>query len=491
MTDTKREFDAKTVKSDVEKEFKETIIPSLIEYIKVPNQSPLFDKKIHENGLMQKAIGIMVDWVKSQKIDGLSIQLVEEKNRTPVIFIVVEGSGTSPETVLLYGHCDKQPPLHGEWSDGLSPYDPIIKDGKLYGRGGADDGYAIFSAIAAIKALKKQGLPHARCVLLIEASEESGSPDLEFYVEKLKTEIGTPSLVVCLDSGCGNYEQLWLTTSLRGNITATLKVRILTEGVHSGAASGVVPSTFRILRLLMDRVEDTKTGKMLDEAYVEIPPTQLKYAEDMAGTIGEGVWKTFPWVEGGRPVSTDIKESILNRTWRPTLCVTGVGGIPNLSEAGNVLRQETQVKLSIRTPPTKECQPVIDALGQRLTSDPPYGAKVEFIADKAGQGWMAPPLEEWLETAVNKSSETYYGKPARMFGEGGSIPFMGMLGQKFPAAQFVVVGVLGPSANAHGPNEFLHLDMAKNLTCCVSYILYEHYLHKALKRKNPELTSTL
>jgi len=338
--------------------------------------------------------------------------------------------------------------------------------------------------------VKNQKLPHARCVLLIEASEESGSPDLPFYVEKMAKEIGTPSLVVCLDSGCGNYEQLWLTTSLRGNITATLKVRILTEGVHSGAASGVVPSTFRILRILLDRIEDAKTGKMVEEAYTEIPPTQLKYAEDMAGTIGEGVWGNFPWVEGGKPVSRDITESILNRTWRPTLCVTGMSGIPSLSEAGNVLRMETNIKLSIRTPPTKNCQPVIDAMSRHLLADPPYGAKVEFLPDKFGPGWMAPPLEEWLEIAVNKSSETYYGKSARMFGEGGSIPFMGMLGEKYPKAQFVVVGVLGPSANAHGPNEFLHLDMAKNLTCCVSYILHQHYLHKCLKRKSPESSST-
>jgi len=242
---------------------------------------------------------------------------------------------------------------------------------------------------------------------------------------------------------------------------------------------------------LMDRIEDSKTGKMVEEAYSEIPSEQLKYADDVAQTVGEGVWNSFPWVEGARPVSSEIKECILNRTWRPTLCVTGVGGIPTIQDGGNVLRQETQIKLSIRTPPTKACQPVIDSLSRHLTKDPPYGAKVEFNADKAGPGWMAPPLEEWLETAINKSSQTYYDKPARMFGEGGSIPFMGMLGQKFPAAQFVVIGVLGPNANAHGPNEFLHLEMAKNLTCCVAYILHQHYVHKALKRKSPELNSTL
>jgi len=475
------EYDAKKIKKAIDDEFKETIVPALIEYVKVPNQSPLFDKNILTNGLMEKAIGILLNWVKAQNVKGLSLKLVEEKNRTPVIFIEIEGSGKTSETVLMYGHCDKQPPLRGEWSEGLGPYEPVIKDGKLYGRGGADDGYAIFSAISSIKAIQDQGLPHARCVILVEASEESGSPDLDFYVDKLKDEIGTPSLVVCLDSGCGNYEQLWLTTSLRGNITAALKVRILTEGVHSGAASGVVPSTFRILRTLLDRVEDSKTGKMFDEAYAKIPDKQLKYAEEMASTLGENVWKVFPFVEGAGPVTHDVQESILNRTWRPTLCITGVAGIPPLQEAGNVLRQETQVKLSVRTPPTSHTQPIIEALDRYLTKDPPYGAKVEFVSEKAGAGWMAPPMELWLENAVQHSSELYYGKPARMFGEGGSIPFMGLLGQKFPAAQFCVVGVLGPSANAHGPNEFLHIDYAKNLTCCVSYILHQHYLNKVQK----------
>jgi len=484
MGEVKHVFDAEKVKKFVDGQFNDTIIPALVEYVKVPNQSPQFDKKVLTNGHMHKAIGIMVDWVKAQKVPDLHIQVVEEKDRTPLILVTVDSAeGKSSETVLLYGHCDKQPPLEGEWQKGLGPYEPVIRDGKLYGRGGADDGYAIFSAVTAIKALKEQKLAHARCVILIEASEESGSPDLEFYVQKLKTEIGEPSLVVCLDSGCGNYEQLWLTTSLRGNITATLKVRILTEGVHSGSASGVVPSTFRILRQLLDRVEDSKTGKLIDEAYCEIPSTQIKYARDMAETIHDGVWNNFPWVSGARPVTDDIKECILNRTWRPTLCVTGVGGIPPMSEAGNVLRQETEIKLSIRTPPLIKCKDVTESFKQRLTTEPPYGAKVEYIHEKAGDGWMAPPLEEWLETAINKSSEQYYGKAARMFGEGGSIPFMGMLGAKYPAAQFVVIGVLGPAANAHGPNEFLHIDMAKNLTSCVSYILHQHYLHKGLKRK--------
>jgi len=479
MTD----LELKKVKQDVEVEWKDTIIPALIEYIKVPNQSPHFDQQVLTNGFMQKAIEIMVNWVKAQKIPGLRLEVVEEKNRTPVIFIEVDGTGQSQETVMFYGHCDKQPPLHEGWNEGTGPYKPVIKDGKLYGRGGADDGYAIFSALTAIKALKNQKIPHARCVVLIEASEESGSPDLDFYVDKLKDKIGNVSLVVCLDSGCGNYERLWLTVSLRGNITATLKVTVLTEGVHSGSASGVVPSTFRILRLLLDRIEDSKTGKMMEEAYSVIPPEQKSYAQSTAETLGTSVLQ-FPFVEGAHPISSNVTESILHRTWKPTLCVIGAGGLPPLTEAGNVLRKETSLKISIRTPPNKDCKEVVDAMARLFTKDPPYGAKVEFIPERYGNGWAAPAFEPWLEKAINKSSEFFYGKNARMLGEGGSIPFMGMLGEKFPSAQFVVIGVLGPGSNAHGPNEFLHLDFAKNLTGCVSSILHQHYRHKvSLKGK--------
>jgi len=342
-----------------------------------------------------------------------------------------------------------------------------------------------FSALTAIKALKNQNIPHARCVVIIEASEESGSPDLDFYVEKLKDKIGNVSLVVCLDSSCGNYERLWLTVSLRGNITATLKVQVLTEGVHSGA-SGVIPSSFRILRILLDRIEDSKTGRMLEEAYSEIPAEQKKYAKNTAETLGDSVLQ-YPFVSGMSPVNSDITECILARTWSPTLCVIGASGLPTLTEAGNVLRKETSVKLSIRTPPNKQCKEVVDALTRTLTSNPPYGAKVEFIPERSGNGWAAPAFDQWLEDAINKSSEFFYGKDARMLGEGGSIPFMGMLGEQFPSAQFVVLGVLGPGSNAHGPNEFLDIDFAKNLTCCVSSILHQHYRQQtSLKRKTPD-----
>lgn len=470
-------LDRDAAKAFVEAAWDQHIEEAICKYIAVPNQSPQFDKTFFTNSFTEDAMKIMTDWVEAQKVPGLKMEVIREEGRTPLIFITIEGASDSSETVLAYGHLDKQPPFTG-WLEGLGPYKPVKKDGKIYGRGGADDGYAIFAAVTAAKILKEQGVPHARIVLMIESCEESGSRDLMYYVEKKSKEIGVPSLVVCLDSGCGNYDQMWLTTSLRGMLMADVKVKIIEEGVHSGSASGVVPSSFRILRQLLDRIEDSKTGKILvKEAYVDIPDKYKEYAKQVAATLGEGYVEAFPWVKGAKPMANSLEELILNATWRPVISYTGIDGVPSCDNAGNVLRPETTVRLSIRLPPTLDVEPLVKAMPEILCKDPPNGAEVTFTVVKANQGWAAPLIQPWLETAVDKASTAFYGKGVRMFGEGGSIPFMGMLGARYPKTQFVITGVLGPKSNAHGPNEFLHIDMFKNITCCVSYILAEHYKH--------------
>eukprot|EP01122_Echinamoeba_exundans_P003106 TRINITY_DN1325_c0_g1_i3.p1 TRINITY_DN1325_c0_g1~~TRINITY_DN1325_c0_g1_i3.p1 ORF type:complete len:384 (+),score=108.08 TRINITY_DN1325_c0_g1_i3:732-1883(+) len=378
----------------------------------------------------------------------------------------------------MYGHMDKQPPLTDAWAPGLGPYTPVIRDGKLYGRGGADDGYAIFGAITALKALQEQGAHHGRIVLIVEACEESGSPDLPHYIEHLKERIGVPDLIVCLDSGCGTYDQFWVTTSLRGLAAGVLKVEIIKEGSHSGHASGIVPSSFRILRQILSRLEDENTGVVKPkELYCEIPAERLAQAKSCAEVLGHTIFEEFKWVEGAKPVTEDVYEAMLNRTWRPTVSTVGVAGIPSLDMAGNVLRTHTAVKLSIRLPPRVNAPQAAAFLKEFLEKDPPYGAKVTFEWDKAGSGWDAPALAPWLEKSLNDASNLFYKKPANFLGEGGSIPFMGMLGALFPQAQFCVTGVLGPENNAHGPNEMLVIDMGKRVTACVSKIVADHYTH--------------
>jgi acetylornithine deacetylase/succinyl-diaminopimelate desuccinylase-like protein len=472
-------MDSTTARTFIDRLWDHEIIPNLVDYIRIPNKSPAFDRDWQSHGYMDQAVEQFEAWARAKvsSIAGASVEVVRLEGRTPVIFIDIPGEGS--DTVLLYGHLDKQPEMTG-WADGLGPGVPAIKDGKLYGRGGADDGYAMFAALTAILALKAQGVAHARCAVLIEACEESGSYDLPFYMDHLAARLGSPSLVVCLDSGCANYDQLWLTTSLRGMVGGTLTVRVLDEGVHSGDASGVVASSFRILRTLLSRIEDEGTGEVLPHAFAaQIPAGRLDEAKIAAKALGAEVYQKFPFVSGMRPMNADPVELILNRTWRPALSITGFEGAPRIQDAGNVLRPATSAKLSLRVPPTTNADKASAALKTLLEAEPPYGAKVTFEVEKAGSGWDAPPLADWLRASVNKASQVAFGRAAAMMGEGGSIPFMGMLGETYPKAQFVITGVLGPHSNAHGPNEFLHIAMGKGVTLAVSQVLADHFARQA------------
>ncbi len=454
----------------------ESIVPKLSEYIGIPNKSPAFDPDWARHGHMERAVALLADWCREQPVAGMSVEVVRLENRTPLLFIEIPGA--SDDVVLLYGHYDKQPEFSG-WADGLEPWKPVIRDGKLYGRGGADDGYAVFGSLTAIRALQEQGISHARCVVLIEGCEESGSFDLPHYIEALEERIGSPSLVVCLDAECGNYDQLWCTTSLRGNLVGALSVEILTEGVHSGSASGVVPSSFRVLRRLLSRVEDEATGEVLVDALQgDVPEQRLEQARLAAGVLGDSVWRRFPWVDKDASPDSEPLELLLANTWRPTLSVTGADGLPALVNAGNVLLPGTTLKLSFRLPPTAEPQAAADAVKRVLEADPPPFARVRFKVDSTMGGWNAPAVAEWLEASMQRASDAFFGKPSMYMGTGGSIPFMGMLGQKFPEAQFLVTGLLGPNSNAHGPNEFLHIATGKRLTSCVAQVLEDHHARR-------------
>lgn len=452
----------------------ESIVPALADYIRIPNKSPHFDANWEANGHMDRAAKLMLDWCNANALPGMKAEIVRIQGRTPLLFIEVPGTAREGDCVLMYGHMDKQPEFTG-WVEGLAPWTPVIRDGKLYGRGGADDGYAVFGSLLALRVLAEQGIPYSRAVILIEGSEESGSYDLPAYIDALADRIGEPSLVICLDAECGNYDQFWCTTSLRGNLIGTLRVDVLREGVHSGMASGIVPSSFRIARQVLERIEDAATGQLkIPELYGPIPPEREVQARAAADTLGAGVYEKFPFVGRVQPMARELHEMILNSNWRPTLSYTGVDGMPSLQNAGNVLRPYTTLKLSFRLPPTVNAKTAADAVKRELERDPPYQASVTFNVDGADGGWDAPPTAPWLEEAIQSASRAHFGRDAMYMGVGGTIPFMGMLGQKFPRTQFLVTGVLGPQSNAHGPNEFLHIDMGKKVTMCVASVVAAH-----------------
>ncbi|MBI3775442.1 MAG: M20 family metallopeptidase [Gammaproteobacteria bacterium] len=472
--DTNRLFD------DVSHHWDAEIVPQLIEYVKLPAKSPHFDRDWVQHGYIDAAVEQARKFVLAQNVPGLTLEVIRIEGRTPVLFFDIPATGGLPAdcTVLLYGHLDKQPEMTG-WRAGLGPWTPVYEDGKLYGRGSADDGYAVFAALAAITALDRQAVARPHCVGLIETCEESGSYDLPVYLDALAPRMGDVQLVIALDSGAGNYDQMWVTTSLRGLVNGTLSVTVLNEGVHSGDAGGVVPSSFRVARQLLDRIDDSRTGIVKSAEFsCDIPAERVSQARQAADILGEAMWQRFPWaaccsgpIAFVQPTTKDPVELILNRTWRAALAVIGADGLPSIESAGNVQRPYTKLQLSMRLPPLVDGPRAAVAMKSLLEQDPPHAACVTFEYDSSATGWNAPESKPWLSALLDAASQTCYGKPAAYLGEGGTIPFMGMLGVKFPQAQMLVTGVLGPKSNAHGPNEFLHVPYAKKLTAAVAMVL--------------------
>ena len=461
------------------KQWDADIVPQLIEYVKLPAKSPSFEAEWKRAGQIQRAIEQAQKFVAAQPVKNMTLEVITLEGRTPVLFFDIPGTGAKAtgKTVLLYGHLDKQPEMTG-WRDDSGPWTPLLEDGKLYGRGSADDGYAVFAAMAAVLALDAENISRPRCVGLIETCEESGSYDLPPYLDALASRMGDVGLVVALDSGAGSYDELWATTSLRGLVNGTMTVRMLTEGVHSGDAGGAVPSTFRIARQLLDRIDDSATGMTKSPVFsAPIPDERVTQAKQAADILGDVVWKRFPWQSCGGaheftlPTTKDPVELILNRTWRSALSITGADGLPSTKSAGNVLRPYTALKLSLRIPPTVDGAEAAAEVKRLVEKNTPYNAVVDFSADSAATGWNAPAFAPWLTVALDAASMHYFGKPAAYMGEGGTIPFMGMLGAKFPDAQMLVTGVLGPKSNAHGPNEFLHIEYAKKVTAATALVI--------------------
>ena len=464
MSDT-REF--------LDRFWEDEIVPSLTDYIAVPNVSVLFDPDWAESGHMETALSMGKAFMEKHAPEDATLHVGRIPGRTPLLLL--DCPGEADGTILMYGHLDKQPEMVG-WREGLGPWSPVREGDRLYGRGGADDGYALYCALAALKAVAREGKKRARVVLLVEFSEESGSPDLPAYMEHFAEAIGRPDLVICLDSGAGNYEQLWSTTSLRGMVGGTLRADVLTEGVHSGDAGGVVPPPFLVLRKLLDRIEEPGTDRIVPDAFhAEIPAQRIEQAEAAAEALGADMFSRFPWAGNTGPgAGKSAAELILNRTWRPNMAVTGQDGLPPLEKAGNVLLPQVTLNLSLRLPPTVDPKAAQQALREAVEPDPPFGAKVTLHFHEPAAGWNAPPLAPWLGEALHHASMEAWNRPAMFMGEGGSIPFMAMLGERFPEAQFVVTGVLGPGSNAHGPNEFLEIAYAKRLTQAVATVIARH-----------------
>lgn len=468
-------LDLLTSDNRVERVWAEEIVPHLHRYIEIPALSPSFDADWDRSGHIADAVALIEGWMADQPVEGMTVTVEYLAGRTPLVVAEIEPFGPNGRSVeattLLYGHLDKQPEMEG-WRADLGPWKPVMEGSRLYGRGGADDGYAAFASLAAVGAVQAAGGSHGRLLVLIEASEESGSLDLPAHIDALGDRLGDVDLVICLDSGCATYDTMWLTTSLRGMVGGRLSANIVTQGLHSGGYGGVVPSSFRIIRRLLDRIEDAADGRiLLDSANVEIPGHRVDEAKSMAELLGPEALENPPFVNGAHAAVDDVAEALLAKTWRPSLSYVGADGLPPSSTAGNVLRPSTTLKLSLRIPPTADPAAVQRELTETVTADPPYGAHVRFDGAEGAPGWSAPDLSPWLRSSLEEACRTQFGAGLQLYGEGGTIPFMGMLGEKFPAAQFVITGVLGPGSNAHGPNEFIDVAYAEKLTKALAQVL--------------------
>eukprot|EP00826_Nyctotherus_ovalis_P002262 TRINITY_DN10437_c0_g1_i5.p1 TRINITY_DN10437_c0_g1~~TRINITY_DN10437_c0_g1_i5.p1 ORF type:complete len:472 (-),score=168.49 TRINITY_DN10437_c0_g1_i5:63-1478(-) len=471
-------MDAKKLQSQVEADFEAEVLPGIKDFVRIPNVSPGFDPEWETNGLADKAVNHIVTWINNQKLAGCTVKVLKEPKRTHTILVVVEPTKPESKNLFFYGHCDKQPPCTEQWRKGLDPYTPTVEGTRLYGRGSSDDGYAAFAIVSAIKACQKLGIPHDRCVVMIESCEESGSKDLGYYLEQVKDVVKTPDLMFIMDSGCGDYERIWLTTSLRGNLKCDFKVTALKEGVHSGDAGGIVPETFEIVRALLDRIDDPKTGRVVDTFQVKVPEGRLKEVADAAKLLGSKVYDHFPFIDKVSPMSKDPYELLLNKTWLANMSVIGAEGLPLLKNAGNVLRPETSLRISIRIPPTLDAKKGAEDLKKILTENPPYGAKVEVLLMAAGPGLNCPEMTPGLSKIIKDASQHFYNNDPIYYGEGGSIPFLSSLATQFPKSQFFISGVLGPESNAHGANEMLELSYTKKLICSVAYIIAKFHEEK-------------
>ena len=459
--------DLDSMAENADRIWEESILPSLSEFIEIHALSPMFEPNWDELGELQATLDLFCSWLDNQGLQGMSYNVHRIANHSPVLLVTIEGTGSGE--VLFYSHLDKQPSRPHLWSEGLHPLKAVRRDPFLYGRGSVDDGYGGYLCVTAIRLLQEAGIPHPKATFLIETCEESGSYDLPPYLDELTEDLGNPDLIVVLDSGGPSYEHIWVTEALRGLVAGNLSVRVSHEGVHSGMSGGAIPSSFRIQRMLLDRIENSQTGEVLiPEMHVEISDNIMQQATALAEVLGDELWSSLPTVETLESQSKDVSEMLLDINWRPALSVIGADGIPSVQSAGNVLRTNTDLKISFRIPPGVNAEEVQDVVKQILEENPPYGAEVTYNPTEPADGFHAPPLHEGIASALESASLHLTGKSPMSTWIGGTIPFMAMIQNKYPNACFLCTGSSGPGNNAHGPDEKLHIPHSKRVNVALA-----------------------
>ena len=458
------------LKLRVEYNIRHWALPWTKKFVAVPNTSKAFDPEWETNGRLETACQLCIEYAQAIQIEGIELEMHKDPGVSPLLLgRVAPSKQVGSIRIVTYGHLDKQPYHSEEWEEGLHPTTPVEKNGYLYGRGAVDDGYNFFTVLAVLKAFQELRIPHDEFLLFYECNEESGCTDIAHYLNKLKEQIGAPDVMFCLDEGSVSNQMFSLSTSLRGALNFSLKVSVLEKSMHSGVASGIVPSSFRIARELLERIESGKTGEMVPELQVPVPEQKLKEASANAKLNGSGIHTSLCMCKGVQPVTLNLEELYLNNVWKAQMEVIGQGGIPSLAQAGNVLRDHTELLVSLRTPPTLSCTAAFDTIKNILTSQVPYNAKVEVEMESFGDGWFSGHLSAALISTVDKHSMEVFGNPALLYGSGCTIPFIHLIQQQLPKTLLLVTGADLPDSGIHGPNERLDIEFlvrfAKTFAC--------------------------
>lgn len=441
-------------------------LEGLCRHVEIPAVSGSFDKNWEARGELLNALNEAVRWAKTQ-LPHAYFEVSSLPNCPPVLYMDIPAfGGHTGKSVLCYGHLDKQPETVG-WDADLGPWKPVVKEGKLWGRGCVDDGYNFYSIVTAVKALEETKTAHPRITGLYETDEESGSRDMAKYIAQYKDRIGKPGMVCILDLFAVDDQRVWLTQSLRGIVALTVKVSVLKKASHSGTASGIVPSSFRIMRILLDRLENAETGEVLiPSMYSEIPEEYIQGAHKLAETFDPR--QAFSYEGDTVSMKDSAFDAVIAGNWKPTLSVLGADGLPPPDKASGLVRTHTTLKLSFRIPPGVNAEQALADVKARLTTDIPYHASVTITDEHSAPGFAAPLMPDWLKASANELSQAIFGHDVGYTFTGGSIGVITDFAKAFPDAFFINTGALLPDSSAHAPNENLQLDYAEKLTLWVA-----------------------
>ena len=471
-------MEPKILHETISKIFNTTTLPNLMNFIRIPNTSPEFDPDWDKNNLLLKASKLIITFIKTLQLKNTEITLLKDENHTPFILTETKSSKEKEKnTILFYAHIDKQPNCEG-WDKGKSATNPIIENGRLYGRGSIDDGYAIYSILTAIKYCQDNNLFTNRIICIFECSEESSSDDLNYYFDKLIPFFGNDiSLFCCVDLTCLDYKKMWIVNCIRGVMDFDVKIYTLNNDIYSNFTKGVFPDNFMIFRKLCDLLRNEKGEFLIPELIIsedKIPKDRKKELEEASKEIGIDFIKVLPLYNNTKPMKDDIYKLLLNNIWKVSMIIKGIDGIPDKKYEGNILSKGLKARIQMRIPPLLNGKKAFEAIKKKFIENTPFNSKVEVEMIGIDDGWNDKNFSERSKNVFNYVSKIGFGNDVGFKFDGGSVPFIQYFENKYPKSQIANLGIRGYECNEHGPNESIDLDACKKFIAALVILMSEY-----------------